>query len=48
MLNNKSSICNIRFDNTYQLYKYNVRIDYHHIRNRFGERQSKIGNFEKK
>ena len=26
MLNNKSSTCNIRFDNTYPLYKYNIII----------------------
>ena len=33
-LNNKSSDCNTRFDDTYLLYKYNIGIDYHHIRNR--------------
>ena len=38
---NKSSDCNIRFDNTYRLYKYNIGIDYHHIRNRYEERHIK-------
>ena len=28
------SDCNTRFDDTYPLYKYNIGIDYHHIRNR--------------
>ena len=32
--NNKSSECNTRFDDTYILYKYNIGIDYHHIRDR--------------
>ena len=33
--NNKSIDCNTRFDDTYQrLYKYNIGIDYHHIRHR--------------
>ena len=30
-LNNKSSECNTRFDDTYQLCKYNIGIDYYHI-----------------
>ena len=34
MLNNKNSDYNTKFDDTYMLYKYNIGIDYHHIRNR--------------
>ena len=30
-MNNKSSECNTRFDDTYHLYKYDIGIDYHHI-----------------
>ena len=33
-LNNKSSECNTRFDDTYPLYKYNMGIDYYYIKNR--------------
>ena len=33
-LNNKSSECNTRFDDTYHLYKYNIGIYYYHIKNR--------------
>ena len=33
-LNNKSSECNTRFEDTYILYKYNIVIDYHHNRHR--------------
>ena len=40
-LNYKSSECNTRFDDTYRLYKYNIGIDYHHIRNRNEERHIK-------
>ena len=31
-LNNKSNECNIRFHDTYRLYKYNIGIDYHQIK----------------
>ena len=41
MSNNKSSECNTIFDDTYRLYKYNIVIDYHHIRNRNEERHIK-------
>ena len=41
MSNNKSSECNTTFDDTYQLYKYSIDIDYHHIRNRNEERHIK-------
>ena len=41
MLNNKNSDYNTRFDDTYMLYKYNIGIDYHHIRNRNEERHGK-------
>ena len=37
-LNNKSSNRNTTFDDTYNLYKYNIGSDYHHIRNRGEER----------
>ena len=41
MSNNNSSECNTRFYDTYWLYKYNIGIDYHHIRNRNEERHLK-------
>ena len=31
---NKVSECDTRFDDPYPLYKYNMSMDYHHIRNR--------------
>ena len=31
-VDNKSSKCNTKFDDTYHLCKYNIGIDYHHIR----------------
>ena len=40
-LNNESRECNIRFDDTYKLCKYNIGIDYHHIMNRNKERHMK-------
>ena len=40
-LSNESCNCNIRFNNTYPLYKYNIGIDYHHITNRDEERHMK-------
>ena len=40
-LNNKSSEFNTKFDDTYQLYKYNIDIDDHHIRNRNEEKHTK-------
>ena len=30
-MNNKSSECITRFDDTYHLYKYDIGIDYHHV-----------------
>ena len=42
--NNKSSDCNTRFDDTYPLYKYNMSIDYYHIRNRDEESHMKMLN----
>ena len=41
MLNNKNSDYNTRFDDTYMLYKYNIGIDYHHIRHTNEERHGK-------
>ena len=41
MSNNNSSGCNTRFDDTYLLYKYNIDLDYHCIRNRNEERHIK-------
>ena len=32
-LNNKSSQCHTGIYDSYYLYKYNIGIDYHHIRN---------------
>ena len=40
-LNNKSSDCNTIFDDTYRLYKNNIGIDYHHIKNRDKEKHKK-------
>ena len=40
-LNNKSSDCNTKFNDTYRLYKYNIGIDYHHSWNRDEERYTK-------
>ena len=40
-LNNKSSYCNTIFDDTYRLYKNNIGIDYHHIKNRDKEKHKK-------
>ena len=39
--NYKSSECNSRFDDTYPLYKYNIVIDYHNIKNMNEERHTK-------
>ena len=41
MSNNKSSECYTIFDDTYQLYKYNIGVDNHIIRNRNEERHIK-------
>ena len=41
MLNNKSSDCNTRFNDTYWLYKYNIDIITHHIRNKDDESHTK-------
>ena len=41
MLNNKNSDYNTRFDDTYNLYKYNIGIDYHHNGNRNEESHMK-------
>ena len=38
---NKSIDYNTRFEDTYLLYKYNIGIDYHHIRNRNEKRHTK-------
>ena len=38
---NNSSECNTRFDDTYQLYKYNIGIDYHRMRNTDDKRHTK-------
>ena len=40
-LSNKSSESNTRIKYTYNLYKYNIGIDYHHIKNRDKERDTK-------
>ena len=39
---NKISECNTIFKDTYLLYKYNIGIDYHHIKNRDEERHTKM------
>ena len=40
-MSNKSNKFNTRIKYTYNLYKYNIGRDYHHIRNRHGERHTK-------
>ena len=46
-LKNKSSECHTSFDVTYRLYKYNIGIDYHHIRNKNEEIYTKKEKVEK-
>ena len=43
-LNNKSCDYNTRFHNTYLLHKYDIGIDYYHIRNRSEDAHTKKSN----